>query len=296
MANSRQGNPVKVISRTESKVPARYFVVQIDTKKNEPLVHESKQIEWNRQQGTQVAIEVEGRYQKGRASLDEYLEQTCVANPHVSLIYRTSEGETKDYPRAYHELPPSPKEIKPHPYGIEFGMLLKMLQKSKSATLSSFLESEFCRVTPALADEMCNAAKVSPRAKARDILGAIAEALYQTIQAIKIVAPPTNCLSPIGEKAILAGIYNQIKGEFYAAVSRRPSMYRGNPFIIEAGLAFGNAPDRAAQPEKPTKPLAEGEQEEGDSELARVIRYANRVPLLYQQSACATFKAVLATT
>ena len=43
-------------------------------------------------------------------------------------------------------------------------------------------------------------------------------------------------------------------------------------------------------------PLAEGEQEEGDSELARVIRYANRVPLLYQQSACAIFKAVLATT
>ena len=112
----------------------------------------------------------------------------------------------------------------------------------------------------------------------------------------KIVAPPTNCLSPIGEKAILAGIYNQIKGEFYAAVSRRPSMYRGNPFIIEEGLAFGKAPDSAAQPEKPAMPLAEGEQEEGYLELARVIRYANRVPLLYQQSAGATFKAVLATT
>ena len=143
---------------------------------------------------------------------------------------------------------------------------------------------------------MCNAAKVSPRAKARDILGAIAEALYQTIQAIKIVAPPTNCLSPIGEKTILAGIYTQIKGEFYTAVNQRPSMYRGKPFIIKAKLAFGKAPDRAAQPEKPTMPLAEEEQEEGDSELARVIRYANRMPVLYQQSACATFKAGLATT
>ena len=159
-------------------------------------------------------------------------------------------------------------------------MLLKMLQESKAQTLSSFLASEFCRVTPAIADEMCKAAKVSPRAKARDIRGAIAEALYQTVQATKIVAPPTNCLSPIGEKAILAGIYNQIKGEFYTAVSRRPSVYRGNPFIIEAGLAFGKAPDRAAQPEKPMRPLAEGEQEEGDSELARVIRYANRVAAL----------------
>ncbi|NOT95095.1 MAG: DNA topoisomerase VI subunit B, partial [Nitrospira sp.] len=291
------GKPVKIISRTGPKASAHYFEVQIDTKKNEPLVHENKQIEWDRPQGTQVAIEVEGRYQKGRASVDEYLEQTSIANPHVRLIYRTPEGETKDYPRAYHELPPSPKEIKPHPYGIEFGMLLKMLQESKSSTLSSFLESEFCRVPPALADEMCKAAKVSPKAKPRDVRGAIAETLYHTIQATKIMAPPTNCLSPIGEKAILSGLYKQIKGEFYTAVSRPPAVYRGNPFIIEAGLAFGKAPDSATKPEKQAVPLAEGEEEEeGDSELARVIRYANRVPLLYQQSSCATVKAVLATT
>jgi DNA topoisomerase VI subunit B len=290
------GKPVKIISRTGPKAAAHYFEVQIDTKKNEPLVHENKQIVWGQPRGTQVAIEVEGRYQKGRASVDEYLEQTSIANPHVRLIYRTPEGDTKEYSRAYHELPPSPKEIKPHPYGIEFGMLLKMLHEAKSQTLSSFLSSEFCRVTPALADEMCNAAKVSPKAKPRDIRGAMAETLYQTIQATKIMAPPTNCLSPIGEKAILSGLYKQIKGEFYTAVSRPPSVYRGNPFIIEAGLAFGKAPDGATKLEKPAMPLAEGEQEEGDSELARVIRYANRVPLLYQQSACAAFKAVLATT
>jgi len=290
------GKPVKIISRTGPKAPAHYFEVQIDTKKNEPLVHENKQIEWDRPQGTQVAIEVEGRYQKGRASVDEYLEQTSIANPHVRLIYRTPEGDTKEYPRAYHELPPSPREIKPHPYGIEFGMLLKMLQEAKSQTLSSFLSSDFCRVTPALAEEICRVAKVAPRAKPRDIRGATAETLYQTIQATKIMAPPTNCLSPIGEKAILSGLYKQIKGEFYTAVSRPPSVYRGNPFIIEAGLAFGKPLDSVTKAEKPAMPLAEGEQEEGDSELARVIRYANRVPLLYQQSSCATFKAVLATT
>ena len=290
------GKPVKIISRTGPKASAHYFEVQIDTKKNEPLVHENKQIEWGQSRGTQVAIEVEGRYQKGRASVDEYLEQTSIANPHVRLIYRAPDGETKEYPRAYHELPPSPKEIKPHPYGIEFGMLLKMLQEAKGQTLSGFLSSDFCRVTPALGDEMCKTAKVSPKAKPRDIRGAIAERLFHTIQATKIMAPPTNCLSPIGEKAILSGLYKQIKGEFYTAVSRPPSVYRGNPFIIEAGLAFGQVPDSAAKPEKPVQPLAEGEQEEGGSELARVIRYANRVPLLYQQSACAIFKAVLATT
>jgi DNA topoisomerase-6 subunit B len=110
------------------------------------------------------------------------------------------------------------------------------------------------------------------------------------------MAPPSNCISPIGQTAILHGLYKQIKGEFYTAVTRPPAVYRGNPFIIEAGLAYGKSPDQAtAAPDAPVVPLAEGEQREDDDELARVIRYANRVPLLYQQSACATFKAALET-
>ena len=63
------------------------------------------------------------------------------------------EGETKEYPRTYHELPPSPKEIKPHPYGIEFGALLKMLQDTKSHTVAAFWPATFA-VSPALAEEM----------------------------------------------------------------------------------------------------------------------------------------------
>lgn len=290
------GKPVKVISRTGPRAAAHYFEVQIDTKKNEPLVHENKQIEWHQPQGTEVTLEVEGRYQKGRASVDEWLEQTSIANPHVRLTYQTPEGETKEYPRSYHELPPSPKEIKPHPYGIEFGALLKMLQDTKSQTVAGFLAGDFCRVSPALAEEMCNAAKLSPTTKPRDVKPQAAEVLYKTIQATKIMAPPTNCISPIGEKAILSGLYKQIKGEFYTAVSRPPAVYRGYPFIIEAGLAFGKGPEEAAKPQLASVPLAEGEDQGHESELARVIRYANRVPLLYQQSACSTFKAVLSTT
>jgi DNA topoisomerase VI subunit B len=290
------GKPVKIISRTGPKATAHYFEVQIDTKKNEPLVHENKQIEWSQPQGTQVAIEVEGKYQKGRASVDEWLEQTSIANPHVRLIYHPPEGDAKEYPRTYHELPPSPREIKPHPYGIEFGMLLKMLQDTKGHSVSGFLSGDFCRVSPQLADEICKAAKVSPHMKPRDLKGPAAEILYRTIQNTKIMAPPTNCLSPIGERAILSGLYKQIKGEFYTAVSRPPAVYRGNPFIIEAGLAFGHRPEDQARPKQPAMPKAEGEGDETDSELARVIRYANRVPLLYQQSACSTFKAVLSTS
>jgi DNA topoisomerase-6 subunit B len=292
------GKPVQIISRTSARTPAHYFEVQIDTKKNEPRILEKKQIDWENHRGTQVTLEIEGRYQKGRASVDEYLEQVAIANPHVKLVYQTPEGETKEYPRTIQELPPQPREIKPHPYGIEFGMLLKMLHDTRSHSLPGFLSSDFSRVSANLAQEICKAAKLSPDTRPRNIHGAAAETLYKTIQTTKIMAPPSNCIAPIGEKAILHGLYKQIKGDFYTAVTRPPAVYRGNPFIIEAGLAYGKGLEPAAdKPEGPAMPLAEGEQhDDDDNELARVIRYANRVPLLYQQSACATFKAVLDTT
>ena len=290
------GKPVQITSRTGARAPAHYFEVQIDTKKNEPRIFESKKVQWEIPRGTQVTLEIEGRYQKGRASVDEYLAQTAIANPHVQLAYLTPEGDTREYARTIHELPPPPKEIKPHPYGIEFGILLRMLQDTKSHSLAGFLASDFSRVSPVLAQEICGTAKLSSSAKPRNVHGEDAETLYKAIQATKIMAPPSNCLSPIGEKAILHGLYQQIKGDFYTAVTRPTAVYRGNPFVIEAGLAFGKGPEQgSAAPDAPAVPLAEGEDKEDDSELARVIRYANRVPLLYQQSACATFKAVLET-
>src|SRR5690242_12354802 len=191
------GKPVQITSRTGARAASHYFELSIDTKNNEPRIFESKKIEWEHQRGTQVTLEIEGRYQKGRASVDEYLEQTAIANPHVDLVYHTPEGDTRKYPRTIHELPPQPREIKPHPYGIEFGVLLRMLHDTKSHSLAGFLAADFSRVSPPLAVEISKTAKLSAEAKPRNIHGAAAEALYKAIQATKIMAPPSNCISPI---------------------------------------------------------------------------------------------------
>jgi DNA topoisomerase-6 subunit B len=288
------GKPVRIISRTSDRKPANYFEIQIDTKKNEPIIVKKNEIEWEHARGTSVSIELEGKYQKGRGSVDEYLELTSIANPHAILIYHSPEDQTLEYSRTFSELPPIPREIKPHPYGIELGMLLKMLHDTKSHWLSGFLTSDFSRVSPRTAAEICKVADLDPRAHPRKIARDQAEKLYQAIQSTKIMSPPTDCLSPIGEKAILAGLYKQIRGDFYTATTRPPAVYRGNPFVIEAGIAFGTG--EGGSNGTPRKvPLAEGESHETDSELARVIRYANRVPLVYQQSACSAYKAVLET-
>lgn len=274
------GQPLLIISKTGPKKPAHEVVLKMDTTKNRADIvseteHPEDDVLFPEGHGTQVTIELEGRYQKGRQSIDEYLEQTAIANPHARITYVSPLNETIEYPRSIDQLPEEPKEIKPHPKGIELGTLIQMLERTSSQQLGAFLQNDFCRVGPGKAKEICEKAKLTTRTWVKQIGHAEAERLYQAIQDVSIMAPPTDCLVPIGTRALLAGLLKEVKAEFYAASSRPPAVYRGNPFQIEVALAYGG--------QLPSE------------ETARVIRFANRVPLLYQQSACMCFKAVLDT-
>ena len=269
------GKPISITSKTSQNRPAHHYELEIDTKKNEPRIILDEAIDWPVERGTRVKIELEAKFQKGRQSVHEYLEQTAIANPHVSLEFVTPDGEKKTYKRVSKQLPAHTREIKPHPYGVELGVLIKMLHDTQARTLQSFLHSDFSRVSSRVARMICEKAKVSERSRPSRIARQEADNLYKAINQTKIMNPRTDCLSPIGEELILAGLKKQIEADLYTAVTRPPSVYRGNPFQIEAGLAYGGSLP------------AEG--------LARVLRYANRVPLLYQQSACAMTRSVLNT-
>jgi DNA topoisomerase-6 subunit B len=269
--------------------------------------------------GTSVSIELEGKYQRGRGSVDEFLELTAIANPHAKVTFvrptrETAEEEdapltkrgkgeaapvveagaapapvvpqvTQDlgglviFPRGVQELPPETKEIMPHPKGIELGILLQMLKEAEveksGYTLFNFLQEKFSRVSPGAAGDFCKAIGVSTRTKVTDIDHPKAEKLFKQLQDSKLPPPPTDCLAPIGVRQMLAGMLKGVRAEFYAASSREAAVYRGRPFLIETAIAFG------------------GELPADDS--SRVIRFANRVPLLFQQSACSSFKAVTET-
>ncbi|HET9943679.1 MAG TPA: DNA topoisomerase VI subunit B, partial [Terriglobia bacterium] len=145
----------------------------------------------------------------------------------------------RSYWRSTTQLPAEPQEIKPHPYGIELGQLVTMLKDSTGGTMAQFLTSSFSRVSPGVAQAICEAAKISTRANTKRIGRQEADALYQAIQSTKISAPATDCISPIGEPLILKGLHQQVPGEFFCAATRPPAVYRGNPFLIEVGLAYG---------------------------------------------------------
>ncbi len=267
------GKSVHVTSRTGPRKDAHHFQIAIDTTKNKPDVTKDETIEvpWGR--GTEVTIELVASYAKGKQSVDEYLEQTAIANPHAAIHYKAPTGEHREFPRGSDDLPEETREIKPHPHGIELGVLMKLLKEARGVKLSGFLQSSFSRVSQSVADRICKQAGLSNRAAPGSISTHDVEKLYQAMQATRIMAPPTDCLAPIGIKALLAGLLKEVKAEFFTAETRSPAVYRGNPFQIEIALAYGgNLP--------------------GD-QSARVIRFANRVPLLYQQSACCAFKSVM---
>ena len=285
------GKPIRIVSRTGANKPAHEFAIQIDTKRNQPVVVSDRELDWSEpgpggekravaravEHGTRVELEIEATYKKGRHSVDGYVEQTAIANPHARVSYVAPDGERHEYPRVANELPKAPLEIKPHPHGVELGILLKMLHETKARNITSFLHGEFSRVSGPVAEEIVKSAglplTMSPPKAAREQ----AEALYNAIQAAKLMAPQSNVLSAIGDELMIEGLKKQVTADFYAATSRSPAVYRGNPFLVEAALAYG------------------GGQLPGD-ELITMLRFANRVPLLYQQSACAVTKSVVQTT
>ncbi|MHC4496950.1 MAG: DNA topoisomerase VI subunit B [Planctomycetota bacterium] len=221
------GKPVSITSKTSRSKPAHHYKLEIDTKRNEPRIIADETVEWPVQRGTRVEIELEAKFQKGRQSVEEYLEQTAIANPHVSLQFVTPNGDAKRYKRASKELPVQTREIKPHPYGVELGVLIKMLHDTKARTLQSFLHSEFSRVSSQVAKAICETAKVSERSRPTRIARQEADNLFKAINQTRIMNPRTDCLSPIGETLILTGLKKQIEADFYTSVI--PCRPRGSP-------------------------------------------------------------------
>jgi DNA topoisomerase-6 subunit B len=288
------GKPIVITSKTGKGRPAHHFEIVIDTARNAPNVVKDETVEWDKDHGTRVEIELQGTYKAGRRSVDEYIEQVGIANPHAEITFRPPKGRPPVFiARVTDEMPREPLEIQPHPYGVELGMLQKILQDTEAKTISAALQSEFSRVTPKVAQEILERAKLSPRARPRELDPAAVERMHKAIPEVKIFAPPSSCVVPIGEELLRKGLEREIKAEFVTSTTRPPAVYRGNPFQVEAGLAYGGS--LRASDEAEGDVLATAKEADAQQGPITLLRLANRVPLQYQQSACAIFKAVVDT-
>ncbi len=303
------GKPLHIISRIKGDELASEMFVSIDTAKNQPDMHRKKRLKWDRPHGTRVEMEMEGHYQKGPQSVEVYLKQTAIANPHLTIIYQDPQGEEVRFVRSIDKLPPRPIEIKPHPYGVELGRLIQMLNNTASRTLLRFLVDEFSCVGRKTALKIIELARkqsdrrLSDRSYPKHIAHAQAAALHRAIQKTRVLAPRTDCIVPIGEKQLLEGLHKELEANFYTVTTRPAAAYRGNPFQVEVAIAYGRPGEAGLEVDKSgymrkkeTLETSAAERLIADKdEPVRVLRFANRVPLLYQQSSCAITKAIIQT-
>ncbi|WP_456369656.1 DNA topoisomerase VI subunit B [Geoglobus sp.] len=266
------GKPAVVTSKVEGGKAYR-FELLIDTKRNEPEIVSRKEVDWFSPHGTRIELEIRGSYVKERKqSVYEYLKETSVVNPHARITFITPDGEVHEFRRISDTPPEPPKEIKPHPHGIEIGTLMAMLKNTKARDLKNFLKTEFVRVGDKISEEILTKAGLSPDLHPSSISREDAEKLITAFRLTDLLPPPVDCLSPIGEDLIMKSLMEEYSPEFVYAVTRRPKVYSGHPFLVEAGIAYG------------------GELKEDKISL---LRFANKIPLLYQQSGCALTQAVV---
>ena len=269
------GKHAKVISKVEEDRPAVILELVIDTNRNRAEVLNRNTVHWDKPSGTRIEISIIADYKRGKRFVYDYLQSTSIVNPHAQITYKDAEGTVHFFERTTETLPRKAVEIKPHPYGVELGTLIKMAKHTKARKLSSFLKTEFSSMGDRTTKTACEKAGLDRNINPKEMSREDFLALHKAFKKVKIMAPSNDCLSPIGETLIRRSLKHEteeISPEFIITASRPSSVYSGNPFQIEVGLVYGgNLPkDRSV----------------------KIMRFANRVPLLYQQGGCIITSAI----
>ncbi len=270
------GKHTTVISRIEEKKPAYLYELAIDTNKNAPEILKQEIINWNKSRGTKIEMSIIGDYKRGKRFLYEYLQSTSIVNPHAQILFIEPDGTEHLFERVTDILPRPTTELKkPHPHGIELGTLIKIARNTKARKLSTFLKADFVSMGERTSNAVCKLAGLDKDLNPKEMTREQFIRLLKAFKKIKIMSPPTDCLSPIGELLIKRSLKHETKEispEFIVATTRPPSAYSGHPFQVETGIVYGG--------------------NLSSDTPAKILRFANRVPLLYQQGDCITTSVI----
>jgi len=266
------GRPVEIITSKAGFKRIYYFKLRIDVNKNEPVIIERGSWRKNRDwHGTIVSITIEGDWGRSRPKIKEYLFKTAIATPYANIVVLTPDDEIIYYPRVVNKLPPPPVEVKPHPHGVDLEMLKQIISSHNYASVTELLIKGFQSIGDATARQILEKAGIDPSKLPIDLSDNELLTLVNTLKSFEgIRAPSTKAISPLGEEIIVAGLKRVFEPEFVYAVSRKPQAYQGHPFVVEAGVAYGGK-----------TPMSE-------SDKPIILRYANKIPLLYDEASDVT--------
>ena len=253
--------------------------VLIDFKTNKPLLNMLKE-EPTERHGLTVVSEYKGvKHEQSNKGIFEYLRRTALVNPHAQITFMDPASGRIVLPRSSEKIPPKPFEIKPHPLGISAHDLLETSHHYPDyRKLAALLQNAFSRVSAAKISELrAIVTDVDFDMNPKNLTWDEAEKIVKAFGAVKWIAPATDSLVPIGQEQIEASFKNIFSPELVVVTQRSPKVYKGGiPFVVEAGIAYGGGIASAGK---------QGE----------IMRFANKVPLLFDTSGCAlteTIKAI----
>ena len=285
------GRSAKISTRISKEHLATRITMKLDTRNNRGNIEKTEDFVWKdelsepnedgiipeKYHGTKVEFAIKGRYREARPSVLEYVKSTAIVNPHTQITFTNPDKNKFVFERASNELAKLPSEgVKPHPHGVELGQVMRMAHHSQEYQMARFLKKDFSSMgTKSIADVL-GKSRLSPIVRPQDITRVEAKGLIQAFKETSIRTPTSGVLVPIGPKLIKLGlkqVLEEYRPDFYTLpVSRTPSVFSGTPFLVEVGMVYGgNLPK---------------------DQPVQILRFANRVPLLYQAGGCAITKAI----
>lgn len=215
-----------------------------------------------------------------------YLRQTAIANPFAKITLIEPDGSKTVFERTSNIVPPLPPITKPHPYGVCVADLVRMrndaIAKKRYKTIGAFLRGEFIRITPSKVEEISTISGINMETPLNQLTIEEFEKIMESIRKIKFLAPPTNILPPIGREALEAGLRADLRPKYISYVCRKPAISdNGHPVRIEAAAAVGGESG------------LRGREEDIPVEL---IRFANRVPLVFSKGDCVIYNTIYPNT
>jgi DNA topoisomerase-6 subunit B len=273
------GEPAHVISgyQENGELKGIKMDFKMDVKKNKGMLLHKEKYPVDH---TGVCIELQFKdvsYSLAEQGAFEYIRRTMIGNPHAKIIFRDPSGHKYIFNRASDIVPPLPKEVLPHPKGVTADDLIFMAKHTDKRRFKSLLTSSLSRMSAKRIKEVEELTGIDLNKRPKDMKWAEAEAIVHAFSKMKFMAPPTNGLIPIGSDQIEKGMKQILKPEFITSITRKPVTYKGGvAFIVEAGIAYGGDCGRLIS----------------DQRKAEIMRFANRVPLSFDQGSCAITEAL----
>ncbi|MHA2352714.1 MAG: DNA topoisomerase VI subunit B [Candidatus Thorarchaeota archaeon] len=263
--------PIEVVTGRQGDEFGHRIIMRLDIETNQPVILKEEVIEKSPQEkGTMVSYKLQGDWIRSKRRIVDYFAKTAIIVPYASLLFETPEGEVLRYEGLIDKIPVAPREMKPHPRGIDVELLKKMIGATRTRTMKSFMKSSFQRVGISIAEDFLKYAGLDPEREPSTLEQQELATLMNALAGYDRFLPPSpKSLSPASTDVLAAGI-QRLSPDFAVFKQRSPNVHEGHTFIVETGVAYGGGLDSGIN----------------------VYRFANRIPLLYDERSDVTFRVV----